>query len=229
MKTFFSRSACLGVVVLTALTGVKATAAEMDLNTVFSDGATPPFSLTTPWLEYRVENLGPNSALFTLTATNMTETEKIGGFYFNFDDTLSLANLNFSAPIVNSGLFTTPTISKSVNNYKADGDGKYDILLSFDTSGGLPAYFGNGDSLSYTLTYTGIGTMADSSFAFLSLPAGGWGPYYAAAHIQATPAGGGGSAWLAATAVTYPSVPEPSSAALVVAALMALGLRRVRA
>ena len=228
MKVLFGRKACLGVMVFAIVTGGKVSAAQMDLNTVFSTGAVPPYSTNTPWLEYRLDNLGPNSVLFTLTATNMTGTEKIGGFYFNFNDTLSLPDLSFSAPIINAGSFTVPTISKGMNNFKADGDGYYDVLLSFDTSGGLPAYFGNGDSLSYLLTYSGSGTMTDASFAFLSAPGGGWGPYYAAAHIQSTPNGGSGSAWLASLEVTYAPIPEPATAAILTVGLAVLSLRRMR-
>ena len=121
-----------------------------------------------------------------------------------------------------------PTISTGVNSFKADGDGYFDVLLSFNTSGGLPTYFGNGDSLSYLLTYSGIGTMNAASFEFLSLPGGSWGPYYAAAHIQSTPAGGDGSAWLAATSVTDAAIPEPATAAILTAGLAVLGLRRKR-
>lgn len=225
MRTSFGRKICLSLVILTLAAGGRVSAVEMNLDTVFSDGAVSPYNLSGPWLEYRVDNIGPSSVLFTLRATaSMTGLEKIIRFYFNFSDTLTLADLDFSAPIINSGSFTVPTIGVGVNSFKADGDGRYDVLLSFDTSGGLSSYFGAGDSLSYTLNYTGSGTMTDASFAFFSQQAGLWGPYYAAALIQATPDGGLGGAWIAATTV----VPEPAAAAMLIAGLAVLGLRQRR-
>lgn len=201
-------------------------AAEMNLGIVFSSGSVPPSNPSGPWLEYSLLDLGPNSILFTLTATaNMTDPEKIGSFYFNFDDALTVADLGFSAPGV-VGAFTVPTISKSMNGLKADGDGWYDLRLDFSTSGGLANYFSSGDSLTYVLTYAGAGTANAASFEFQSQPGGSEGTYFAAAHILSTPAGGTGSAWLGATSVTATTIPEPTSAALVLAAVALFGLRR---
>jgi hypothetical protein len=203
-------------------------AAEMNLTHVFSGGAVPPGNPSTPWLTYSVLDQGLNSVLFTLTATaNMTDPEKIGLFYFNFDDSLTVADLDFTLAGT-SGDFVLPTISQSSNGLKADGDGYYDLRLEFTVSGGLPNYFNSGDSLNYLLTYSGAGTMTETSFQFLSQPGGGEGVYYAAAHIQSTPGGGKGSAWLGATLVTYPAVPEPAASVLVFAGLALLGLRRAR-
>ena len=51
------------------------------------------------------------------------------------------------------------------------------------------------------MTYTG-GTITAASFSYYSNPAGGSGPFHSAAHINATPDGGSGSAWISA-------IPEP--------------------
>ena len=221
MKTSIGRSACLSLVILALTAGAKISAVEMNLDTIFGGDSTSSYHPGGPWLKYQVDNVGPNSVLFTLKPTaSITGNDKVKGFYFNFNDTLSLADLCFSAPIINSGAFTAPTIRKEENGFKAGGDGRYDILLNFDTSGGLASYFGAGDSLSYLLTYTGCETMTDASFAYLSKPSGGWGPYYAAAHIQGVEEG----AWFGATTV----VPEPTTAALLLAGLAVLGLRRPR-
>jgi hypothetical protein len=86
----------------------------------------------------------------------------------------------------------------------ADGDGKYDVLLSF---GNGQTGLGPGQSAVFTLSYNfgGVHSIASSDFNFLSTPAGGHGPFYAAAHIQNTGTGGAGSGWIAA--------PEPNYAA----------------
>jgi hypothetical protein len=221
MKTSIGRSACLSLVVLALTAGGKISAVEMNLDTIFSNDSGSPRPPGGPWLEYRLDNVGPNSVLLTLRPTaSITGHDKVKGFYFNFNDTLSLNDLCFSAPIINSGAFTAPTIRLDENSFKAGGDGRYDIKLSFDVSGGLSSYFGAGDSLSYLLTYTGSETMTDASFAYLSNLSGGFGPYYAAAHIL----GVEGGAWFGATTV----VPEPATAALLMAGLAVLGLRRSR-
>jgi hypothetical protein len=105
------------------------------------------------------------------------------------------------------------TGSISSNAYKADGDGKYDILIEFP-SGPPSARFSVGDTSVFTLT--NAGGLTPDDFKFLSLPDGGNGPFFAAAHVQATGTDGKGSGWVA------PAVPEPSS--LAVAGLGALGL-----
>lgn len=227
MSTVFRRIVCLTSVVLASLSLVNASASQMNLGLVFSAGSVPPSNPSGPWLNYSVQSLGPNSIFFTLTATtNMTDPEKIKEFFFNFDDTLTVADLSFTLQGT-AGAFTTPTISRGLNALKADGDGWYDLRLNFDTSGGLADYFNAGDSISYLLTYTGAGAMTEASFEFLSQPGGSEGTYYAAAHILSTP--NGGSAWLGATTVEgFPPVPEPSIAALVLAAFGVMGLRRVR-
>jgi hypothetical protein len=54
------------------------------------------------------------------------------------------------------------------------------------------------------------GTIASTSFSFLSAPDVGDGPFFAAAHVNATGIGGLESRWIAA-------VPEPSAALLALA------------
>jgi hypothetical protein len=224
MKAVIQKFALISLGSLLCSAGIGR-AAEMNLTHVFSPGSVPPGNTNAPWLAYNVQNQGLNSVLFTLTATgNMTDPEKIGLFYFNFDDALTVADLSLTFAGA-AGSFSLPGISKGMNALKADGDGFYDLRLSFVTSGGVANYFNSGDSLSYLLTYSGAGTMTETSFEFVSEPGGSEGQYFAAAHIQSTPSGGEGSAWLGATLVTYAAVPEPSTAALVLAGLTMLGLR----
>jgi len=220
---------CTTIVVLGIALSVGSTpearAADMNLGTVFSSGSVSPANPGGPWLNYSLQDFGANTVLFTLSATtNMTDPEKIGSFYFNFDDALTVSDLGFSL-LGTSGSFALPIITKGKNALKADGDGYYDLRLDFDVSGGVASNFSAGDSLSYILTYAGAGTANTASFEYQSQPGGGEGTYFAAAHIQSTPAGGSGSAWLGATTVSYATIPEPSTATLLIAAAVALGFR----
>ncbi len=196
----------------------------------FSGGQAPASPLH-PWIQMTISDNGPNSVIFQLTAPHLTGNENISEFYFNLDPALSmdLGSLVFSN-IVQGGSFTLPTISQQENGFKADGDGKYDIHLSFAT--GTNNTFVGGDSLQYTITGNGISA---ASFDFLSAPDGGHGPFITAAHIQnTTGAGSGGSGWVADSTGgrIVPNVPEPSSLLLGALGLIAVVVpcwRRVRA
>jgi hypothetical protein len=135
--------------------------------------------------------------------------------------------------LIKIGSFDDPTISQGVNGFKADGDGEYDINLSFTTGGNTNKTFTGGDSLQYTISGSGISA---SSFDFLSHPAGGHGPFITAAHIQnTTGAGSGGSGWVADSVggtIHLQDVPEPSSFLLVglgVVGILAWSSRRTAA
>src|SRR5262245_41396438 len=162
------------------------------LNLEFS-GGTPPASATTPWVTATFADEAGGTVLLTLEAPNLTNPEKMTGFYFNFNDSLNVQNLNFQ--LVSGGAFALPTIDLQMNTFKADGDGRYDIRLNFATAGTASQVFGQGDTLVYRLSYTSA--IDASQFGYLSSPAGGNGPFYTAAHIQDTP--GGESGWIAAT------------------------------
>jgi hypothetical protein len=69
----------------------------------------------------------------------------------------------------------------------------------------------------FTLTEAGL---TESSFNFLSTPAGGSGPFVTAAHIQSIGTGGA-SGWIDGAVA---AVPEPSSVLLLVSMLGGIGL-----
>jgi hypothetical protein len=188
----------------------------------FSGGQAPASPLH-PWTQMSITDNGPNSVIFQLTAPHLTGSENISDFYFNLDPALSmdLGSLVFSS-IVKTGSFDTPTINQGENAFKADGDGDYDIQLSFTTGGNVSKTFTNGDVLQYTITGNGISA---ASFDFLSNPDGGHGPFITAAHIQITTgAGSGGSGWVADSTGgrIVPNVPEPSSLLLGALGLIAV-------
>lgn len=173
------------------------------LDQVFSDGSTPP-STSAPWLEVVVSDTGFNTVRIDLICRNLGTGEYISEWYLNLNPALDPANLVFSTP-TKTGSFDLIGLNTGTDFHKVDGDGYFDIEVVFDPSsedGGIHR-FTNGDQVSYSVSHTG-GVIDSSSFSFLSAPSGLYGPYYSAAHVNATPDGGTGSAWLAA-------VPEPSA------------------
>jgi hypothetical protein len=169
-------------------------------------GGIPPAGIT-PWIVAIFDDHGSTGMVtLTLSTPHLTGPEFVSQWDFNLDPALDPANLSFSTPI-KTGSFDTPTIGQQADFFKADGDGKYDFEFLFATSGDVNNRFTLGDSISYDISMAGI---TANSFNFLSLPAGGHGPYLMAAHVQNTPNGGGGSGWVT-------QVPEPS-------ALMLLGM-----
>ena len=207
MKSHFSRE-MRGVVLPIIVTGFlvpgASAAIQLPLSIMFS-GANPPSSPLTPWVSATFEEEVGGTVLFTLSAPNLTGSENVSAFYFNFDNTLNVQNLNFQ--LVSGGAFTLPTIDQMQDSYMADGDGKYDIRLNLAVGGSVNQTFGQGDQLVYRLSYAG--GIDSSDFQYLSVDAGGHGPFYAAAHVQNVP--GGEGAWIAATTIDFLPVPEAST------------------
>ena len=159
--------------------------------------------------------------IIEFTATNLTGDEYISEWFLNLDPALDVTQLSFTLQN-QTGSFEIPTIGQTTNGFKADGDGFFDIILNFNSTGTATnaQRFTAGDSIRYSVSSTG-GTVLASSFSFLSVPSGGDGPFYSAAHVNSTGAGGLESRWIAA-------VPEPSSALLLIAGAGLLGRRRRR-
>jgi hypothetical protein len=212
------------ILVLAALVSVSQ-AATLELGHIFSDTPVAP-DLAGPWLTVATTNLGSNQIRVDLTAERLSDPEYVSEWYLNLDPTLDPGGLGISASLL-SGAFNVPAAASllvGANAYKADGDGKYDIKVIFESSDGTATRFTDGDSLRLTLTYTGAGTFNESSLIFPSAPDGGTGPFLAAAHINATGLDDSGSAWVAA-------VPEPSvtmNLLLAGSALLAIRRRRTR-
>ncbi len=110
----------------------------------------------------------------------------------------------------------TETISTGADLYKADGDGRYDIKLLFNNGGSAANRFTAGEYLAYDIG--GIPDLAASDFAYLSTPAGGAGPFYAAAHVQRIGAGSL-SGWIAPKEISTISIPEPAATVLLIFAV----------
>lgn len=189
----------------------------LQLDFVFS-GSTPGGS--PPWLHLTLEDqLTPNTVRATFTTPNLVAGEFVSGWYFNLNPAYDPLSLSFSLISNPTGL-SLDDIKTGKNKFKADGDGKYDILLEFPTAAG-PSQFTSAETLILDL-YRAEG-LSVGDFLYKSVESGGAGTYYSAAHIQGI---GEDSAWVGAPS----AIPEPETVSLLLglASLPALYLRRLR-
>lgn len=206
------KSAAVSAMVLAAvLAGAPGSAQALTytLNTEFSGSGSNPAG-PAPWGTAIFDDLG-SSVRLTLSLTAAPGAgDFLRSFYFNLDPALNpLALAVVATP---NPAITTPTVSRGVDAFKADGDGEYDVLLGFQNSGGA-GRFNRGESMIFELSMTGV-DLDPERFAYLSKPAGGNGPFFVAGHMQGLP--DGGSAWVT-------EVPLPAAAWLTLSGLVALG------
>jgi hypothetical protein len=178
-----------------------------------------------PWGTISFTTVGSDT-LVTMTAlggaTGLASGEFITFWGFNTTDT------SFSAPSTLSGAATgtiavCPTDPCTSAGFKADGDGFYDIVVSFETANNA-GRLTSGESVSFTI----LGA-TEGSFSPLSNPGGGAGTYNTAMHIQGI-AGSSCSAWVGnststgavggGTGTACASVPEPASLLLLGSGLL---------
>ncbi|HWX23027.1 MAG TPA: hypothetical protein VN578_24255 [Candidatus Binatia bacterium] len=200
--TRFLACVCLGVTLVGAQ-NLLASGIVYSFDNVFSGQSTPPAG-PGPWASATLLDLSPGTVSLTISNSGLSSGEFISGLYLNLNPADNVNNLSFTQT-GSSGSFTVPTISTGEDGFKADGDGKYDILFSFSTPNGTT--FTVNDSITYKIT--GIANLTSSDFSFLSSPAGGSGPFYAAAHIQGTPPNNGSSCWVEPSPGPV-VVPEPA-------------------
>ena len=161
----------------------QAYGAVVTFGTGLAFGGTAPEGAR-PWFTVTFDDGGSSGTVeLTVSGGNLTGNEFISELYLNLDPAMDATSLVFSTPPGKTGSFDDPTIALGENAFKADGDGKHDILLTFATEDGLVTRFTSGDVLSYTVS--GITLLEASSFDFISAPNGGEGEYVMAAHIQA--------------------------------------------
>lgn len=190
---------------------------------------TPPAGAA-PWAEVVLQDIAPGQVQLTITDIDIASSEKVTELYLNLNPTLSPTSLVF-ANTGGSGGVTAPLPLLGVDSFKADGDGKYDILFQFSQTP-ASATMSSADYLTYMIT--GIPTLTAADFNYLSLPAGGHGPFLAAMHVQGIGAadvsdGTSYSGWIAGTAVPEPSVGTLLLLAGVLASRVRAGRNRSRA
>jgi hypothetical protein len=170
-------------------------------------------SASTAWTTATFEDVAPGTVSLTISNSGLTANEYVSGLYFNLDPTKSPMSLQFNFVSGTAGV-TLPVVTTGVNFERADGDGYYDVLFSFATA--ASGRFNANDYFVYTIT--GIPGLTTADFIYLSAPAGGVGPFLAAGHVQSIGTNAL-SGWIAPTETTpLVPIPEPSTAALLLAA-----------
>jgi len=162
--------------ILTVIPNASATILTLGMEVAFS-GPTPPG--VAPWVTATFNDEGTTGrVVLTITATNLSSTEKLTDLVFNLNPALNPKKLVFSPATIMRGDFTKPTISKGTNAFDVDS-GYYDIRFAFTTSKGG---FTSGDAVQYTIT--GIKSLTANSFDFKSSSRKTQDMYLTAAEIQ---------------------------------------------
>jgi hypothetical protein len=231
-RTMFSRNflssllfTLIGIALLSPTKSSAASGITYQFDNEFSSG-TPPAGAA-PWITATIQTETPGTVLLTIANNGLIGSEFVSGFYLNLNPNFNSLNLSISY-VSSSGGFLIPsvdsgTIERGTDSFKADGDGKYDVLFDFSTSSG--ATFGSGGSVTYEIS--GISGLTADDFVYLSAPNGGHGPFYAAAHVQGIGADGSLSGWVEPSlgALQF-QVPEPSCGALLSLSLGVFGFVR---
>jgi len=218
--------------------GMASVPAEADL--IFNFLPTNTFSGTAPagtlTADFSVVSANQVQLVITSSLASGENLDPGKALYLNFNDAKvsDLPSLTFALTAFAGGFSEAAVVMAQDDAFKPDGDGATDILFTYGSS---TKAFTNGESQTYLITDT-AGTLSPSDFDFPSDCGSGCGTgsHLAAIHVQNTPSGGSGSAFVGACDAGLPGctsgppndAPEPSALALLGGALAALGLTRRR-
>ena len=193
---------------------------EIPFDKIFSGGS--PASTNTPWVYALFQDVGPGTVRLTVSNLTLTGAEDVEELYLNLNPTYNPTNLVFNE-IGSSSNFVAPTIATQTDHFRAGGDGRYDILFSFATTGPTNRFI-HQEYIVYQIS--GIPTLSAADFEYLSAPVGGSsGPFYGALHLQNTSVGQD-SGWASGDHLVFANIPEPGAASLGLLALASwFGLR----
>ncbi len=183
---------------------------EIGLDNEFSGGDLP--AGVAPYVVVGFDP-GPvlDSVVISIENSGLTDDEFLSKFYMNLDPTMDPTLLSIT-PLSKTGTFLDPTVNLGVDAFKADGDGKYDILLNFSTD--EADRFGAGEV--FTFRIDGPSGLDVFSFNELSLPDGGHGPFLLAGHVQGITINEepSGSGWISPGDGGLVPFPEPATVIL---------------
>ena len=183
------------------------------LNGAYS-GGTPSAATGNTYLTAEFNDTGTNQVTLTLTANfPATAAEDIDQIDFNITDPTLISTMSYT--------FVPPSVSVQASpSGELNAGPAFDFAIEFDTGQGGNSVLALQDVV--TITFKNAKTFEANMFKALSSPGNnGFGPYYAAAHIQNTPTQGSG--W-AASGIPASPAPLPSPLALPTSAPAGLGL-----
>jgi hypothetical protein len=164
------------------------------------------------WVSSLFSDASKGTVQLKISASGLADGEFLSALFFNLDPSLNPSKLSFNY-VSSSGGFALPTIKTGANDFKADGQGKYDIDFTFNQKA-AKEFTGN-DYVIYDISSSAF-TLTASDFDVLSTAAGGCDEFLASAEISGIPGtcDTTGTGWVAPGSVT--PAPEPHTFALLV-------------